>query len=96
MVILANSVVVQAKWYFRKILCYLGQILCYLGQILCYLGANIEIFGANTVIFGESTVLFGAKAMHSSIFQKGPLCGNDVGSIAFSDHMNIRNNLLLI
>ena len=30
--------------------------------------------------------------MHSRPFQKGPLVGNDVGSIAFSDHMNISNN----
>ena len=30
--------------------------------------------------------------MYSSLYQKGALCGNDVGSIAFSDHMNKTNN----
>ena len=29
-------------------------------------------------------------------FQKGPLCGKFVGSGAFSDHMNIRNNFYQI
>ena len=29
-------------------------------------------------------------------FKRGPLCGNDVCSIAFSDYMNIRNNFYKI
>ena len=36
------------------------------------------------------------RCMCICLFQKGAFCRNDVGSIAFSDHMNIRNNFYKI
>ena len=36
------------------------------------------------------------EVMSIRLFQKGALCGNDVGSKVFSDHTNIRNNFYKI